>query len=266
MIEDMRTTTIAIAGVLAACGGGGDGDPDAPPAPDAAIDAAEGCAADELELTGRVRRFDTLAGPGALAEGATVCESPAQDCSTTEATGRYTLCVPRDADVALTFALAGYAAQLYPYTTAPTPTDELDFDLYSDAVNLPIYNVAATGLTYPPTTLANLSAAVFRPGTTAGVPDATLSITPSAGIGPVYGVADDVFYHLDPKPDATTSIGFVEFGDLPTGDYDVFVTHATNTDCELQSGRWPSPTKGAVVRVPVVAGFETYVFLQCGVP
>ena len=187
-------------------------------------------------------------------------------CVTTDTSGVWAPCVPKNADVAFTFEKDGYAATIYAIHTIAAPPDRgrwTELVMFGDAGVFE--NWTKYGIEYPPTTrglvwiqtLANQPDASYLPPGIGGV---SATFTPSDGAqGPYYS---DAAGNYDPAATATIAARPHIFAALmPAGDQAVTLSDAALPTCAHLDGGWTVAPN--TLRLPVRAGFRTYMATTC---
>lgn len=198
--------------------------------------------------------------------GARVCVLHRADipCSTTDASGNYTMTLPdlQGVDIAVSVTAPGFLGYV---TTLRQPTDTSGVHAVLWRNGIPLRSNAEAmqrfateaGFTFPGAGTGFLG---FRiEGLTAGsLTGATASVSPAPAAGPVYLDAQG-----KPVPGltATTSSGGVVFGNLSPGVYSVTAVAAGKTctatlNGGVIAGDWP-PTGPETVRVEIAADAVT---------
>jgi hypothetical protein len=113
------------------------------------------------------------------------------------------------------------------------------------------------GATWPPTTKGFLQVFVRDDALVqrAGI---VVTMSPASGIGPIY---DDPLGVGDTSLHATSTGGTGHFADLEPHEVELTFGPA-DLICSLSFGGWPS-NRTNVIRLPIVAGFETRVGERC---
>jgi erythromycin esterase-like protein len=213
----------------------------------------EGCADGEVRIYGVAYSYDEDFAPD-VAHGASVCAVDGA-CTSAATDGSYGLCVPAHENVALTYDLDGSCGQTDLVSTAE---DSLyrDLVLFSDVTNAETY--AAVGFAYPPAPgTGNASGAVYD-ANGHYLSGATITVSPQSGAGVVYVDGDLTPYALQSR---TGGQSFFFLGELEAGWYDVTFGHPDVHRCRLTSGNYTS--EGTTLHVPIVDGFETYLYVEC---
>lgn len=186
------------------------------------------------------------AGSAALA-GARVCllDAPATACATTDAKGAYQLSLPSwttDLDLAVSVTAAGHLG--FTGLTHQTTNGVVwfgDIPLMDDAAATAMLKAQA-GFEYPAPGKAFVLFSVFRASGGAAL-GATATLAPASGRGPVYAQPSGT---LDPALAATTTNGYLLFGDVTPGKLSITVAGVACTPRALGVGAWADPTPSTV--------------------
>jgi hypothetical protein len=177
-------------------------------------------------------------------------------CVKSTESGAFSLQAPAHAELALTFVAPGFGSTVVGFVTRGRDTRSVVV-LHSDAGAKARY--AAIGATYPNETAGFLFATVRAPaGSEKGLSGITVQATPKPGQGPLYFAETSA---PDPARTDTSTWSSAAFAGVEPGELTVTFGPASVT-CVPAFGAWPSTLPNAV-RVPVAAGFETRVFVQC---
>jgi hypothetical protein len=172
-------------------------------------------------------------------------------------TGAFALILPARSELAITATAPGYGGRLVAVVTTTN-----DWDQFTIAV--PKLDVLRTryggfGATPPDAATGALFATARAPrGSKGGLDGVTLAAVPSSGTGPFYFAPKGV---PDPALKATSTWSSSVFANLTPGVVEV-TFGPENVTCTPYAGGWPSP-KPNTVRVPILAGLESRVVLQC---
>ncbi len=214
-----------------------------------------------VKVSGNVTEFQQSipegGGPKPLAD-VKVCESGTSNCTTTDASGDYTLTVPSNLESVLLFTKATYAntaiAGLIPpndSTANVSMPTEIIGGLFAKAAGF-AWPLAGSGIIIAFSNQVNPVDGGDGATIRTGLAGSTFALTPASGVGPVYV---DTAQFPDKAATTTTDPGWGGWGDLPPATYTVKVTNPGRT-CTPQFGGWPS-TAAESQRVPVVADFIT---------
>jgi len=261
--------------VVAGCGGGTGGEPDA-----ALPDAAQPDAGYAACPAGQVRwpmtlHDDVLTGPaiagvhGCLrdpTDPSRLLPPEADACGDSDASGVWAPCVPADSDVVFSFDATGYAPTIYPIHTIDGPPNRgrwTDFILKPEGPVETFWQMM--GVDYPPTTqgLVWIRTCLNYPDAPQlppGLGDVAASFDPVAARGPMYTDASDVY---DPTATADSIFRPNIWAALdPDPGQTLTLSHPTLTTCGHLDGGWETgdPT---TMRLPIVAGYRTYVLVVC---
>lgn len=217
-----------------------------------------------ITVSGTITEF-SASGTGAPIAGVQVClkdlTTPA--CVTTDASGKYTMAgVPANFEGVALLTKTGYVNLAVVGTTGTT-------DETVNAV-LPTTALAQTyaglaGFAWPLAGKSIVEFAVLEQvasdagadaGTVAaGVAGATVSLTPTAGTGPVYASAAGL---PDKTLTATSTQGGGAFGDLPPADYTLKVTAPSGKTCtRVAKSGWAASSPDSV-KLPAIADTVVY--------
>jgi hypothetical protein len=190
--------------------------------------------------------------------GATVCLNASTiPCATSDETGAFALNVPAHDTIAIALSHAGHASRLIPMTTVGQDVRSLSTVELTDESTI-VARYQSTHATFPDKTTGFLeSYAKPAPDFTAGLEGMTMSITPASGSGAVYRGPDGTY---DPQRTTTSNRASAVFAQIQPGIVEV-TFGPENVTCVPLYG-WPSERPNTV-RVPVAAGFESYVSMQC---
>jgi len=220
----------------------------------------------------RLRNNGTLPGPAAetvalaakiISEakspipGATVCLRDSQvPCVTSDASGAFTLDVPAHQEIAITVSADGFAARLL---TASTVGKGLTWTITLPAGDSQAARYTKLGTTRPDAASGAIVANTRAPnGIDHGLDGVTMSVDPPSGHGPFYFAPDGA---PDASRTSTSTYAEIIVAGLAPGVVEV-TTGPADVTCVPSFGGWPSNRPGSV-RVPIVAGFETRLVMQC---
>lgn len=192
---------------------------------------------------------------GTPVSGANICIIDHADipCVMTDTQGAFDIAMPAKAETGLTLAKAGFAGVLVPIVTS-------DQDISGYVIGLPASSEVAGyyqagGETFPQVGKGFLAVYTSSGNTQNGKDGVAATLTPSSP--PLYA-------NTSGTPDATllatSTRGFVKFGDLTPGVVEVVLT--ANALCDTNFGGWPSKQAHGA-RMPIVEGFETHVGFGC---
>lgn len=230
-------------------------------------DAGFSCAAGEVALSLVFRAMDYQ---GAPLEGVHACvvTHPEIPCVDTGADGRWNLCAPASAELAITYEKPGFMPTLTALTTGTDPSAYYrDNNLRMSAESICAHPWDEIGEQCPPTTKALLfvKAVVDEPESEnlpAPLGGVTMTLSPAAEIGPFYekefGLAD-----FDATATHAGNGNMFAAGVTPGDDQVVGLSHATLSSCKGHLAMsWPGSTPGTI-RVPIRAGFRTFATVTC---
>jgi hypothetical protein len=191
--------------------------------------------------------FAITGGGGPLA-GVEVCVYPDKKiCAMTDAAGAATLMgVPGNAEVMFSLARMGYQKELIQYTTA------IDAITVSEAL-LTDAEAMAKALKVS----LSIAGALAQIDARAGAADVTVSLAPTAGIGPYYL---DTMANPDKMLTKSTANGEAWLLNVDAADYVVVFQSASG--CTIQPSSWKGNMPGRA-RVKAVAGYWTNVDAKC---
>ncbi|HEY1815903.1 MAG TPA: hypothetical protein VGG74_26315 [Kofleriaceae bacterium] len=196
---------------------------------------------------------------GAPIASAQVCAYGLADppCATTAADGTYSMAVPlpdTKTQIALVTTADGYLGRENDLAEDPASGElfwETTHGLYASADASTLFATDA-GFTYPSSSTGFIEIMVFPSSVTGNAPSVTATISPTAST-PVYGGSDG---SATPDPaltatPGTADVGFVYFGDIAPGTYQITVQSANGMCTSLYgsgtvNGEWP-PTGSASV-------------------
>jgi len=163
--------------------------------------------------------------------------------------------IPRNTRVMFRFIKNGYYPNMAHYTTKETE-EFLTYYLTNDEVNDLAFNVAEVARD------DNKSVLIFAVRTGKGpdatnVPDVTVTLSPTSGVGPFYAMATG----LDKTLTATTTTGGGSWFNVEPGSYTLTYTHATKK-CEPYYG-WKHEGAENTLDVRTDPGFITYTNQIC---
>jgi len=204
---------------------------------------------------------DPLAGVQAC-----VLDEP-ETCATTADDGIWSVCLPADADVALTFVKESFAPTIYTIrTSAGVDEKRRNTAIFLGLVEAQKPYWDQLGVEFPPTTqaLLKISLLQYEP-TNESFPsclfDASASSDPVPEVGPAYF---DAFGNYAPDQTATAATRCDVWFEFPTSaDVKVRISHSTLTTCGQIDGGWVDPAADNTIVVPVRAGFRTRVLADC---
>jgi hypothetical protein len=206
-----------------------------------------------VTLHGRVRTESKDPIPGAA-----VClRESQQPCVTTDASGEFTIDLPAHQEIAIAITAQGFAARLFATNTVGQSIRDWNFQLPTATFEAARY--AKVGQSAPDPQSASLVATAQAPsGVGHDMTGVEISIDPRAKIGPVYLAEDGA---PDSSLVATSTYGDAVFAGVAPGVVELTMGPA-DVVCVPSFGGWPTSRQGSV-RVPVVAGFETVVWMRC---
>lgn len=206
--------------------------------------------APSVTLTGRVTGVLNTS----TIDGATVClEGDAASCVTTDSSGAFSLALPTDSDVTVTFSKDDFPTTYMPHHTT---TEDLDWtvgmmswseaDLQATVVDVELDHSLGT-LTF---------GLVDASGQGADVSGVAVSLSPQAGVGPILVDSSGL-----PSTDLTeTGTGFGGWINLPEGDYTVSFDYS-GMSC-TPNFTWSDATDSAASTVVHAEGIS-YLQLDC---
>jgi hypothetical protein len=190
--------------------------------------------------------------------GLDVCTAERDDvpCGKTDAQGRIEIAVPADAEILLACTIETHVPT---YMTLKTPSDAFDVGVFRllDA-SLAETFVSLAGASQERDhgiVIANVYEDIVVRDVR--VADATFSLSPEGGLGPIYGGPIGL---PDPSLDATTAGGPAAFFELSEGERTLSIEHATRR-CVGGFG-WPAGGDSSL-RTKVVAGGMSTVTFVC---
>jgi hypothetical protein len=186
-------------------------------------------------------------------------------CTTTSATGVFSIVIPAKVEVAVLIEHADMESLVIPVKLGPGVTWNLG-TFHIDSVSHASGNFAKLGLSYPP---AGKGYFAFN-----SQPGAKVALTPTAGVGPIYCDAKDV---IDLAATSITAVngwgvdggvcdhlGWAGWFDLAPGVYEFKVTApGLAMFCSHTTPGWPPTSAAATVRGPVLAGYATWLNADC---
>jgi hypothetical protein len=191
---------------------------------------------------------------------ASVCVSghPEIACVTSDATtGAFALTLPARTELAITATAPGYGGRLVAIVTTGNDWDQ--FSIAVPTVDVLRARYGAFSATPPDANTGALFATARAPkGSKVGLEGVTLGVVPSSGTGPFYFAPKGV---PDPALKATSTWSSSVFANLTPGVVEVTFGPGPVT-CTPYAGGWPS-LKPNTVRVPILAGLESRVIVQC---
>jgi hypothetical protein len=225
-------------------------------APDASADTAPPFTGATIHIRGEAVETPS----GTPLTGVSVCAyaQPGIPCVTTTAAG-FDLPVPASSETGVTFALAGFDSTLVPIVT--TTIDQTGWEIGMEAASDLSAFAAALDVSYPDRTTGFLGSFASDQGG-GGLSGVVMSIAPASGKGPVYLAGTGA---PDTTATSTSTVGAGFFGAITPGVVTLTFASITTSvvlDCEPDFGGWPSALPNAA-RIPIVAGFDTHVGLQC---
>jgi hypothetical protein len=209
---------------------------------------------DTVKLHGRIQ---TEANQGIASANVCLRAKGSSPCVATDDAGAFTLMVPAHEEIAITASATGYGSRVGGLATVGRDIDAWGLILATEPSLRARY--AAAGGTYADAATGSIMAtAKAPPGSTGGFDGAAMSIAPASGKGPVYFSPDG---YPDSKLTATSTWSSGVFAGVAPGEVELHFGPDVVT-CVPAWGGWPSKQPNAV-RVPIVAGFETRVVMQC---
>jgi hypothetical protein len=234
MLREMRATGMMVLVVSTACG-------------DSATPTDGSTCAGQL-VTGMATRYGASA--GTLAD-ASVCLADGTACTTSKSDGSFTVCVPAHADFILEATKPGFETVLFPWGA---DVSGVAVEIGDEPTVGSLWTTA--GASYPPAP-AHIFVTVVSGATRLDF--ATIAISPSGGVGPVYGDAGEI---PTATLTSTSASGTAYFGNVPVGTYDVTVTSVSKPTCVHARRGFASPQANSV-RVPTITGATTLVVVSC---
>jgi hypothetical protein len=201
------------------------------------------------------------AGVGPPLSSVEVCvdQHPEITCTFSDSSGHFSIQVPGNAEVAITFSKAGFTGVVVPVVTSTADQTQWEIGIPPFAMTQGFYE-GFSGAAYPAAATGFLQVEVDKANTNqVGLAGAVLTLSPSSGEGPIY--ADPSFMMADPLLQATSGIGFARFANVAPGVVEVQIGPST-LSCASNFGGWTAPDANAA-RVPIVAGFETHTGFAC---
>lgn len=187
-------------------------------------------------------------GTGVALDGASVCLYGTSECTRTSRNGDYSIDVPNDVDIALTYEHPGHESILTVLRAAPSDIARFH--------GLPVAGyIAEMATTFGATHDSSRGVIEFFTS-----PDVAVTLTGSTGDGPHYL---DPTSAPDPALTATSSRGWGFFFGVPEADsVSLRFDHPERPCTTMGDSAWPSP-EPETVRVPVAPGHITFVNLRC---
>lgn len=224
-----------------------------------------------VTFSGTVTEFQAAGGKGKPIAGVQLClkDATTPPCATTDADGKFTMPgMPANTEGVLLLTKTGYVNVAIVGTTDTTDV-VITPVMPTEAVGQ-VFATAA-GFTWP---LAGKSIIGFSAleqvssdagadagMVSAGVSGASMSITPTAGKGPVYLGASGL---PDKTATATSSAGAGFFGDLPPGEYTMKITPPSGKTCARGKHQGWAASSTDSVKVPAIADFViSALFFDC---
>jgi len=251
-MDTCRAVVVALLGLVAGCGAGtaewrGDG------AADGGLDAVEGDGPETVVFGGTVYRIKS----DLSLLGAEVCllNQAQPTCDLTDSVGRFRFIVPAESNQAVSITAPGFAGVVLAFRAGRFDLTTFSVALQSATDEKTYYSAA--GIEWP--SMSNGFLLIFtRDISGSSLEGVTSSLSPATGSGPIY---DDPMGVADKTLQATSMNGTVHFGGVGPGTIDVGFG-PSKLLCSAFVGGWPSPNTNAV-QVPVVAGFETLLGVNC---
>jgi hypothetical protein len=195
--------------------------------------------------------------------GASVCivGDASIPCATSDGSGSYTIGLPdvtTQPQVAVNVTAAGFLG----FTGLLTENTEgvlwfSQIPLFDNA-DATAQIMTPAGFTYPSTDTAFIQASVFL-GSGGAAVGATVTVSPAGDTGAVYASGSGT---PEPSLQAVTSDGYLWFGGLTPGGFDLTVAGVACTPATLSDEEWPSALANSVSGV-TVADSMTQVTIVC---
>ncbi len=226
-----------------------------------AVVACGGGSSEPLPDAPKVTTFpgQVVDGSGAGIAGASICVLHSElACQTTDGAGNFSFPLPSmpGAQLAVEVTANGYVG-VVSLDAEPVAANGVMTALFPAEVTLISAAQAATtlgsaGIAYPGT--GGFLDLRLSGDTAIDLSGATVAIAPAGGVGPVYFGSDGM---LDPALTSSTTNGYVRFGDLPAGQYDLTAS-APNKTCSATpatggviAGDWPPTAAGTTTRIEI---------------
>jgi hypothetical protein len=184
-----------------------------------------------------------------------------QPCTTSAADGHYTIAMPQNSMVGLSYVLSGYTSEVLIGLTGSETTQPLDYAALPTATIDALAGAAGQKID---ATKAQLFVSVTAPSSTpavgAGVPGVTMAIAPASGAGPFYASPSGL---PDTGLTSTSAFGLAAFVNVEPGQSVVTLAPPSGGCAPSTPGAsWPG-TGPNTTTVVLVAGYLTHVTLPC---
>lgn len=178
-------------------------------------------------------------------------------CVTTNEAGDFLLSVPGHQEFAVSAQAPGFVGRLVALTSAGQDFNNWTIILPDEALGRARYS--GFGATFPDAATGFVFATAHAPaGSRHGLEGVTMVLNPASGKGPLFFNASS---EPDPQRKATSTWSSGMFANVQPGEVEL-TFGAESITCTPWYGGWPSKQANSV-RIPIVAGFETRVTMNC---
>jgi hypothetical protein len=251
--------------LLAGCAAGGGSDAGGVPGAD--LGGSDLAPADSAAAGGDLARPASVSfsgqlvedGTGALIAGGMVCpyQHPEFPCATSDAAGKFTVELPQNSDTTMLIDASGYGRQAIAFQTIVYPFASVVVPMRKAGELQAFYGAA--GVTYPDPAKGTVRVFFQVNATPVPVAAATAVLSPASGNGPLYAAMSGAY---DAMLTRTSAAGIVRFGGVsPVASTEVDA-HCSGAFTLQSFGGWPTADR-AKGRIPIVAGYETYLAFSC---
>jgi len=171
-------------------------------------------------------------------------------CTTSDSKGRFTISLPAETETGVIVEKQGVIAPGLSPLWSKSTTQMIELGGWMQVSEAQI--------------LAELTQVGVTPSASKGlivvnaVEGASFALVPPAGQGPFYADSKGV---PDPSLTQLSATGWGMVADLAPGTYEILVTPPSGRACSREVLGWPSSSN--TVRVPVLAGFGTQIYVPC---